>query len=144
MPGASQNTQPAKGGIEGLLAKVPDPLGISNGGGGMDPLNLMGSPTPPPGVPNSLTNSAGPGGSAINPQFFNPSSFGGNAKLGPGQYNAMASKMAGPQYRPTLMPQKPVMQAPGTPINQSSSGGGIGGLNKTQSLLALLGIGGIL
>ena len=51
----SGNTQPAQGGIQGLLAKAPDPLHISNGGGGLDPLNLAGSPAP---LPTAVT--AGP------------------------------------------------------------------------------------
>lgn len=32
----------AQGGLTGLLAKAPDPLHLSNGGGGLDPLNLAG------------------------------------------------------------------------------------------------------
>lgn len=134
MPGASNNTQPAQGGIEGLLAKAPDPLGLSNGGGGLDPLNLMGHPAAPPGVPTTLTNSAGPGGTAINPRFFNPNSFGGNANLGSGPYNAMASKMAGPQYRPVLMPQPKTPSAPAAP-GMPSSGGGQSVFEKLKGLL---------
>lgn len=129
MPGGSTNTQPAQGGIEGLLAKAPDPLGLSNGGGALDPLNLMGHPAAPPGVPTTLTNSAGPNGTAINPRFFNPNSFGGKANLGSGPYNAMASRMAGPQYRPMLMPQ--AGQAPSAPAQQAPGG-------PAQSLMSLL------
>lgn len=43
----ASNNQPAQGGIQGFLAKAPDPLHISNGGGGLDPLNLFGSVKPP-------------------------------------------------------------------------------------------------
>lgn len=102
-----------------------------------DPLHLFPGTAPPnPGAPSALTNSAGPNGSSINAKFFNPNSFGGYANLGPGQFNAMASRMAGPQYKPTLMPQAPQQNAP-APQMPGGAGSSSGTSNKT--LLAMLG-----
>lgn len=119
MSGGGQNNTPAKGGITGLLAKAPDPLGISNGGGGLDPLNLMGSYTSP-GAPSTLPNL---GAGSMQPRYYTPNLSGSNANLGPGRYNAMASALAGPMYSPTPRPQPQPQQPQQLPAAWQLMGG---------------------
>lgn len=72
--------------------------------------------TPPatgPGVPSSLPNLG------ITPKYYNPNSFTPASTAG-GPWNAMAQQLAGPMYKPTLMPSStPMMKRP-----DPSKGGG--------------------
>lgn len=117
MPGG--NTQPAQGGITGFLAKAPDPLGISNGGGGLDPFNLMGSPAPGPTAPDTLPTLPG-----MHPKFYDPNSFVPRTHA-PGMWNGIVAQMAGPMYDPRVM--NPAMKKSTDPSKGSRGAFDIGG-----------------
>jgi len=101
------------GSAEHSLFSSLDPLGNQITKLGGDPLNLYGNKNNPNALifPSSNPNANGNGVPATlptlpnvgAPQIYKPNSFGGYASLGAGPYNAMASRMAGPQYRPQLM-----------------------------------------
>jgi hypothetical protein len=129
--GISGNGGMNKGAAESFL----DPLGIDSGSYGLNLFGHRGQADPNGGVPTTLPNFG------INPQFYDPNSFK-PASTGGGYWNAMAQKMAGPTYNPTLMggntpsPMLPMMKKPGAPIK----GGGVGSAQPNiQALLAKFG-----
>lgn len=127
----TQNPNLSFGGSkEHSLFSTLDPIGNAVTKIGGDPLNLYGNKNNPNALLFPSTNNSGStsGVPAVlptlpnvgGPKFYDPNSFGPDAYLGSGKFNAMASQMAGPQYRPMPMTGAP-QQKPG----QASGAGGV-------------------
>lgn len=129
MSGGAQNPQ----GTNGTL-NAPGSGGITNMpgyGSGLQQFMDIGGLFPRPMPDNSAPSQLPSLG--IMPQYYDPNSFGGYAKLGPGQFNAMASHMAGRQYVPTMMKGKPL---PVQHVVAAAAPSGSGGSSTLVKMLA--------
>lgn len=94
-----------------------------------DPGNMLGfNPAANPQLNGQAAKAAGstaltlpaPNGN-VNPVLYSPNSFVPRQPLGPGAYNAMAARLAGPVYMPQV--QSPSVSATGTTTGAGLPGG---------------------
>lgn len=107
-----------------------DPAGIDSSSYGLNLFGHRQAADPNGGIPSVLPNLG------ITPKYYDPNSFTAPSKAG-GQWNAMAQRLAGPMYKPTLMSGQPG-SAPMMVRNPGGNSGPVHGQMAQPSIAALL------